>query len=78
MKLPVQLVKVGKHTFCWSAVGGTGEIMIPPEAITEYGLVEGEKLIVMPGSRKSGGFALKAQTLAKLGVASGDRLLDLP
>ena len=56
MKLPIQLVKGGKHTFGWSAVVEPGRIAIPPEAIAEYGLVDGEKLIVVPGRRTSGGF----------------------
>ena len=58
MKLPVQLVKGGKHTFGWSAVTDPGTIAIPPEAIAEYGLSEGDRLIVVPGSRTSGGFGL--------------------
>lgn len=61
MKLPIQLVKGGKHTFGWSAVVEPGRIAIPPEAIAEYGLVDGEKLIVVPGSRTSGGFGLSSQ-----------------
>lgn len=58
MKLPVQLVKGGKHTFGWSAVTESGTVAIPPEAVAEYGLSEGHRLIVVPGSRTSGGFAL--------------------
>lgn len=53
-----QLVKGGKHTFGWSRVGKTGRIIIPPEALTEYRLKESEKLILVPGSRTSGGFGL--------------------
>lgn len=58
MKLPVQLVKGGKHTFGWSAVIHPGTIAIPAEAVAEYGLSEGDRLIVVPGSRTSGGFGL--------------------
>jgi bifunctional DNA-binding transcriptional regulator/antitoxin component of YhaV-PrlF toxin-antitoxin module len=53
-----QLVKGGKHTFGWSRVGETGRIIIPPEAMEEYGLQESERLILVPGSRTSGGFGL--------------------
>lgn len=53
-----QLVKRGKYVFGWSRVGGAGRIVIPPEALHEYDLREREKLIVLPGSRTSGGFAL--------------------
>jgi bifunctional DNA-binding transcriptional regulator/antitoxin component of YhaV-PrlF toxin-antitoxin module len=56
-----QLVKGGKYTFGWSRVGETGRIIIPPEALEEYHLKEFEKLILVPGSRTSGGFGLGAQ-----------------
>ena len=58
MKLPVQLVKGAKHTFGWSAVVDPGTIAIPAEAVAEYGLSEGDRLLVVPGSRTSGGFGL--------------------
>jgi bifunctional DNA-binding transcriptional regulator/antitoxin component of YhaV-PrlF toxin-antitoxin module len=53
-----QLVKGGKYAFGWSRVGEQGRVVIPPEAVEEYHLKESEKLIVMPGSRTSGGFGL--------------------
>jgi bifunctional DNA-binding transcriptional regulator/antitoxin component of YhaV-PrlF toxin-antitoxin module len=53
-----QLVKGGKHTFGWSRVGDTGRIVIPPEALKQYGLEEAEELFLVPGSRTSGGFGL--------------------
>ncbi|MDP8205050.1 MAG: hypothetical protein P9L92_00160 [Candidatus Electryonea clarkiae] len=53
-----QLVKGGKHIFGWSHVGVTGRIIIPPEALEEYRLKESEKLILLPGSKTSGGFGL--------------------
>jgi bifunctional DNA-binding transcriptional regulator/antitoxin component of YhaV-PrlF toxin-antitoxin module len=53
-----QLVKGGKHAFGWSVVGNEGEIVLPPEAVKEYGFEEPERLILIPGSRTSGGFAL--------------------
>jgi hypothetical protein len=53
-----QLVKGGKHAFGWSRVGKGGRVRIPPEALQEYGFRELEKLIVIPGSRTSGGFGL--------------------
>jgi len=56
-----QLVKGGKHTYGWSAVADAGTIVIPPEAIAEYGLEDGDKLIVVPGSRTSGGFGLSSR-----------------
>jgi bifunctional DNA-binding transcriptional regulator/antitoxin component of YhaV-PrlF toxin-antitoxin module len=56
-----QLVKGGKHTFGWSRVGDSGRIRIPPEALKEYGLRESERLIVVSGSRTSGGFGLASR-----------------
>ena len=53
-----QLVKGGKHVYGWSRIGDEGSITIPPEALAEYGLLEGQSVILMPGSRKSGGFGL--------------------
>lgn len=53
-----QLVKGGKYVFGWSRVADDGRIVIPWEALEEYGLEESEKLIVRPGSRTSGGFSL--------------------
>lgn len=51
-----QLVKGGKHVFGWSRVGEGGRIAIPPEAMTEYGIAVGTRVICMPGSRRSKGF----------------------
>jgi len=56
-----QLVKGGKHVFGWSRVGDTGRITIPPEAMEEYRLKESDKLILLPGSRTSGGFGLASR-----------------
>jgi bifunctional DNA-binding transcriptional regulator/antitoxin component of YhaV-PrlF toxin-antitoxin module len=53
-----QLVKGGKYTFGWTRVGNTGRITIPPEALEEYQLKESVKLLLIPGSRTSGGFGL--------------------
>lgn len=57
-----QLVKGGKHVFGWSLVGYTGQIIIPPEALQEYGLGESEKLILISGSHTSGGFGLASRS----------------
>ena len=60
-----QLVKGGKYTFGWSRVGDTGRIVIPAEAVEEYRLKESEKLILVPGSKTSGGFGLASQESLK-------------
>ena len=53
-----RLVKGGKYAFGWSNVSSTGRIKIPPEAIMEYNLKTGDKLIVISGSKTSGGFSI--------------------
>jgi hypothetical protein len=53
-----QLVKGGKHAYGWSRVGKDGQIVIPPEALEEYRFQGSDRLILLPGSKTSGGFAL--------------------
>jgi len=53
-----QLVKGGKHAFGWTRVEPSGRIVVPPTVLEEYKLKEGERLLLMPGSRTSGGFVL--------------------
>jgi hypothetical protein len=60
-----QLVKGGKNAFGWSGVSLDGKIAIPPDAYTEYHFTDGEKLILISGSKKSGGFGLSKAELIK-------------
>jgi bifunctional DNA-binding transcriptional regulator/antitoxin component of YhaV-PrlF toxin-antitoxin module len=53
-----QLVRGGKYVFGWSKVSEKGRIFIPQEARDEYGLKQWERVILMSGSRRSGGFAV--------------------
>lgn len=53
-----QLVKGGKYAFGWTRAGEAGRIRIPPEVMTEYSLKNSHKMIVLAGSRTSGGFGL--------------------
>jgi hypothetical protein len=53
-----QLAKGGKWIFGASIIGRDGGIVIPPEAMKEYGYKEGDKVILMNGSRTSGGFVI--------------------
>ncbi len=55
----------GEYVFGWSKVGTTGRIVIPQEAMKEYGLHEWQKVILMTGSRRSGGFALTTPRLLR-------------
>lgn len=72
-----QLVKGGKYVFGWSRVSGNGAMVVPPEALSEYGYEPGTRLILMPGSVTSGGFS--ASTLELLESSPmGNRLADTP
>ncbi|MBU7033302.1 MAG: hypothetical protein HXS53_12290 [Theionarchaea archaeon] len=57
-----QLVRGGKYVFAWSIVGRDGRIRIPDEAVTEYHFSPGT-VFILPGSRRSGGFALSTSKL---------------
>lgn len=58
-----QLVKGGKHVFGWSQVGADGDLAIPPEALAEYRLPEKGTVLMMSGSRTSGGSAVTTPRL---------------
>jgi len=53
-----QLVKGGKNVFGWSIVSNNGDIKIPKEAIKEYQLQPSNKVIIISGSKTSGGFSI--------------------
>jgi len=50
-----QLRRGGKHVFGWAVVHPDGRVRIPSEAIDEYGLSGSGTLVLMSGSRTSGG-----------------------
>lgn len=58
-----RLVKGGKFVYGLSRIGPDGVIVIPPEALNEYDYAEGDKVIVLNGSRRSGGFGLTTKSL---------------
>lgn len=66
-----QIAKGGKHVFAWSRVGKGGCIAVPLEAREEYDLKESENLIMIPGSRTSGGFGLASAESMKKSPISG-------
>ncbi len=53
-----QLVKGGKYIFGWSIITSERRIRIPDEAFDEYKFQSGEKLIIVSGSKASGGFSI--------------------
>jgi len=66
-----QLVKGGKHAFAWSVVNKEGRILIPLDAFKEYQFTDGDKAIVMSGSKTSGGFGLTTAQLLMGSPISG-------
>ena len=58
-----RLVKGGKWTYGWVVIGPEGEITIPPEAWREFGFQAGDEAVFIPGSRRSGGFAISTPEL---------------
>jgi hypothetical protein len=58
-----QLVKGGKHAYGWTRVGEMGRIRVPPEAVAEYGFEDPSKLLILSGSKTSGGFGLAFRDL---------------
>jgi len=53
-----QLAKGGKYVYSWSIINEDGGILLPEEARHEYQLEPGERVILMPGSKTSGGFSI--------------------
>jgi len=53
-----QIIKGGKYVFGSSKKNQQGKIMIPKEAMKEYNFFEEQKVFLMPGSKKSGGFGI--------------------
>lgn len=58
-----KLVKGAKWTYGWVIVGPASEITIPPDAWREFGFLAGGEALLIPGSRRSGGFALSTPGL---------------
>lgn len=72
-----QLVKGGKYVYGWTNVAEDGRIRIPPEAFAEYKLAGCDRVILMSGSKRSGGFGLTTVDRLK-DSAIGQVLEELP
>ena len=66
-----QLVKGGKHAYAWSKVSNKGKITVPNEALTEYNLLTWDKVILIPGSKRSGGFGVTSAELLEKSALHG-------
>jgi bifunctional DNA-binding transcriptional regulator/antitoxin component of YhaV-PrlF toxin-antitoxin module len=60
-----RLVKGGKYVYGWSEVDSNGRIVVPSEALEEYGFKNADRVIVLSASKRSGGFALTTPSLLK-------------
>jgi len=60
-----RLVKGGKYIYRWSEVDSNGRIVVPNEALEEYGFKDAAKVILIPASKRSGGFALTTPSVLK-------------
>jgi hypothetical protein len=67
-----QLVKGGKYIFGWSVIHEDCSLRIPDEAFVEYGYQNQRKLIILPGSKSSGGF-----TVSSTQKLSGERFKSI-
>ena len=65
-----QLVKGGKYVFGWSKIQPDGSIQIPEEAVWEYNYSSGEKVIIMSGSKTSGGFIIARKSVMEQTILS--------
>ena len=71
-----QLVKGGKYIFGWVRIQPDGRIRIPDEAFHEYGFRRGKKIILMSGSKTSGGFSImKPENLSTSNM--GQKITDV-
>jgi hypothetical protein len=71
-----QLVKGGKWVFGWTVVSPAGEARIPPDAYSEYDFQTGEVVVLISGSRTSGGLGIARQEkLAGSQLTQTNRLL---
>jgi hypothetical protein len=58
-----QIAKGGKYVFGWSRIREDGKIVIPEEAFDEYGLKVDDRVILVSGSKTSGGFGVTSKRL---------------
>ena len=56
-----QLVKGGKIAYAWTNISQTGSITVPPKAFRDYRLEPEEIVVLMQGSKRSGGFSVVPQ-----------------
>lgn len=58
-----QVTKGGKYIFGWSKIGKDLTIQLPEMAINEYNITSENKVYLMSGSKKTGGFCVTKKEL---------------
>ena len=66
-----QIAKGGKFIFGWSTVSSTGCVKIPEMTFSEYNLSTDQNVILISGSKKSGGFCVSNYILMKQSIMNG-------
>jgi hypothetical protein len=61
-----RLAKGGKWVYSWVVISAERKMPIPPEAWQEYGFQAGSQVVLLRGSRRSGGF----------GISTPERIAD--
>lgn len=66
-----QLKKRGKFVFGWSLINNDKQVKIPKQAFDEYGLKDCNKVILISGSKRTGGFCVSGRTMIERSDLSG-------
>ncbi len=71
-----QLERGGKYVFGWSVLHPDGSVLLPPEAVTEYGFPQQGSVVAMSGSKTSRG--MRVGIAARLEGTVLDPALAIP
>ncbi len=66
-----QITKGGKFVFGWSVISYNFEVVIPTQAFDEYNLKNSDKVIIISGSKKTGGFCVSTNALIEKSNING-------
>jgi bifunctional DNA-binding transcriptional regulator/antitoxin component of YhaV-PrlF toxin-antitoxin module len=66
-----QISKRGKFIFGWSLVSESRQIIIPNQAYDEYLLKDSDKVILISGSKRTGGFCVSSKIMIEKSSING-------
>lgn len=66
-----QIAKGGKYVFGWSRIGRDGRLVLPPDALKEYGIEPGDRVILVSGSKSTEGFCVSRRGLMERSIMKG-------